>query len=193
MKPDIIVGGFPCQDLSLAGKRAGLKGARSGLFHEFIRIVRKLQPALAVIENVPGLVSSNSGRDFLIVLDSLVQCGALDISSRTLDSRYFNLAQRRARVFLVADFRKERAGEILFERPCGCGNSPKVKRARAQPAADAQGKPRSYGASDYKTGAYKEVSQGALTTGTDKARGSPLIDTHTATGMPRSERERGSL
>ena len=129
-RADIVCGGFPCQDLSVAGKRAGLAGERSGLFHEFIRIVRKLQPALVVIENVPGLISSHAGHDFRVVLDSLAKCGALDICWRTLDSRYFNLAQRRERVFLVADFRGQRAAEILFESACGCRNSPQGQEAR---------------------------------------------------------------
>src|SRR5712692_3880017 len=65
---DVICFGSPCQDLSVAGKRAGLGGERSGLFYEAMRIVRELSPALVVFENVPGLLSSNGGRDFLAVL-----------------------------------------------------------------------------------------------------------------------------
>lgn len=112
---DIISFGSPCQDLSVAGKRNGLKGERSGLFHEAIRIISELKPTFAVWENVPGVFSSNAGRDFATVLTSFRECGARDIAWRTLDARYFGVAQRRRRVFLVADFTGERAAEILFE------------------------------------------------------------------------------
>lgn len=119
---DVICAGFPCQDLSVAGKRAGLKGERSGLFYELIRVVRQLQPYFVVIENVPALLSSNDGRDFAIVLSELEQCGAIDICWRVLDSQYFGVPQRRRRVFVVADFAGCRAGEILFEPACVCRN-----------------------------------------------------------------------
>ena len=59
---DVLCGGFPCQDLSVAGRRAGLAGERSGLFHEFMRVVDEVAPRWVVIENVPGLLSSNDGR-----------------------------------------------------------------------------------------------------------------------------------
>lgn len=131
---DVICFGFPCQDLSVAGKREGLKGGRSGLYFEAMRIVRELQPAVIVAENVPGLLSSNGGRDFGAVLNEMVQCGARDVGWRILDARYFGVAQRRRRVFLVADFRAQRAGEILFERPCGCGNPPPGREAGAAAA-----------------------------------------------------------
>ena len=65
---DVVCGGFPCQDLSVAGKRKGLAGERSGLFHDAMRIVRHLRPQLLVLENVPGLLSSNRGLDFATVL-----------------------------------------------------------------------------------------------------------------------------
>lgn len=112
---DVITFGSPCQDLSLAGKRKGLAGERSGLFFEAIRIISELQPALAVWENVPGALSSHAGRDFASVLLAFRECGARDLAWRVLDSRYFGVAQRRRRVFVVADFAGERAGEILFE------------------------------------------------------------------------------
>lgn len=68
---DVLCGGFPCQDLSVAGDRAGLAGERSGLYFEFQRIIMELRPTYVVIENVPGLFSSNDGRDFAIVLGGL--------------------------------------------------------------------------------------------------------------------------
>jgi DNA (cytosine-5)-methyltransferase 1 len=119
---DVISFGSPCQDFSVAGKRAGIGGERSGLIHEALRIVRELSPALAVFENVPGLLSSHSGRDFAAVLCAFRECGARDIAWRILDAQHFGVPQRRRRVFLVADFGGERAGPVLFESPCGCGH-----------------------------------------------------------------------
>ncbi len=115
VRPDWIVGGFPCQDLSVAGKRAGLAGKRSGLFHEFMRIVSELAPAGVLIENVPGLLSSNGGRDMRVVVDCLAKLG-YGWSYRTLDAQYFGVAQRRRRVFIVGHLGGvRRAAEILFE------------------------------------------------------------------------------
>ena len=112
---DAIVFGSPCQDLSVAGLRAGFEGERSGLFHEAIRIIRELRPTWAVWENVPGALASVRGRDFGAALDALADSGALDICWRVLDGQFWGVAQRRRRVFVVADFRGERAGEVLFE------------------------------------------------------------------------------
>jgi site-specific DNA-cytosine methylase len=119
---DVISFGSPCQDFSVAGKRAGIGGERSGLIHEALRIVRELSPTLAVWENVPGVLSSDSGRGFLTILRAFRECGARDIAWRILDAQHFGVPQRRRRVFLVADFGGERAGPVLFESPCGCGH-----------------------------------------------------------------------
>jgi DNA (cytosine-5)-methyltransferase 1 len=132
---DIVSFGSPCQDLSVAGRRAGLEGSRSGLFFEAIRIVRELNPAFAVWENVPGAFSSNAGRDFAAVLGAFRDIGARDIAWRTLDAQYFGVAQRRRRIFLVADFRGERAAEVLFERTRLCGNPAQGREAGARVAA----------------------------------------------------------
>ena len=106
---DVICGGFPCQDLSVAGKRRGFEGERSVLAFEFLRIVREMReathgraPAFVVLENVPGLFSSAGGRDFGALLDALGELGPMDVAWRVLDSRYFGVAQRRRRVFIVA-------------------------------------------------------------------------------------------
>ena len=96
----IIVGGFPCQDLSVAGKRAGLAGSRSGLFWEICRILDETKAKWFVLENVPGLLSSNDGRDMGTVLGALVERG-YGVSYRILDAQYFGVAQRRRRVFIV--------------------------------------------------------------------------------------------
>jgi DNA (cytosine-5)-methyltransferase 1 len=113
---DVVVGGFPCQDLSVAGERKGLEGERSGLFYEFIRIVRDMpkRPSFVVVENVPGMLTSNNGKDFGIVLSEMVkQCSPKSIAWRTLDSRFFGVPHRRERVFVVADLAEERASKIL--------------------------------------------------------------------------------
>lgn len=97
---DIICGGFPCQDLSVAGKRTGLAGARSGLFYEMTRITDELRPAFLIWENVPGLLSSRCGRDFLSVLMELERIGYSGCWT-TLDAQWFGVAQRRQRIFGV--------------------------------------------------------------------------------------------
>ncbi len=97
---DLVAGGFPCQDVSVAGKRAGLAGRRSSLFAEFARIADALRPRWLLIENVPGLLTSHGGRDFGVVLGTLADLG-YGVAWRVLDSRYFGVAQRRRRVFIV--------------------------------------------------------------------------------------------
>lgn len=132
---DIITFGSPCQDLSVAGRRQGLDGDRSGLFFEAVRIVRELRPAWALWENVPGALSSNGGRDFGAALDALADAGALDLCWRVLDAQWFGLAQRRRRLFLVASFRDgASAAEILFERE-GDGRDSAPRRAAGEGAA----------------------------------------------------------
>jgi DNA (cytosine-5)-methyltransferase 1 len=122
---DVLVGGFPCQDLSVAGRRAGLAGARSGLFYEFARIIEETQPTWVVIENVPGLLSSRGGRDMGAVLGTLSELG-YGWAYRVLDSQYFGVPQRRRRVFIVGHIggRSDRCAEILFEPESVCGNPP---------------------------------------------------------------------
>ena len=101
----IIVGGFPCQDVSVAGKRAGLSDSngnatRSGLFWQVVRLLEETKAQHFILENVPGLLSSNEGRDFGIVLDALVELG-YGVSWRILDAQYFGVPQRRRRIFIV--------------------------------------------------------------------------------------------
>jgi len=111
---DLIAGGFPCQDVSVAGRRAGLAGERSGLWWQFRRIVREFKPRWVVVENVPGLLSSNAGRDFATIVRGLVRCG-YGVAWRILDAQYFGVAQRRRRVFIVASLGSGSAAEVLFE------------------------------------------------------------------------------
>jgi DNA (cytosine-5)-methyltransferase 1 len=120
---DVITAGVPCQDVSVAGKRRGLAGERTGLFYQFARILRELRPAWFVFENVPGLLSSNRGRDLAEVQRVLmVECG-YGISRRVLDSQFFGVAQRRRRLFIVGSFGKPCPGEILFEPESRTGDS----------------------------------------------------------------------
>ena len=143
---DCITFGSPCQDLSMAGKRAGLAGERSGLFMEAVRIIKEMRirsggicPTFAIWENVPGAFSSNGGEDFRTVLEELARIAEADayiprpekgkwpkagyiagdhfsIAWRTFDAQYWGVPQRRRRIALVVDFGGQRATEILFER-----------------------------------------------------------------------------
>ena len=96
----IIVGGFPCQDLSVAGKRRGLAGERSGLFFEVVRLLEETKAKWFILENVPGLLSSNNGRDLGIVIGALAELG-YGVAYRILDAQYFGVPQRRRRIFIV--------------------------------------------------------------------------------------------
>lgn len=121
---DIWTAGFPCQDLSLArmGPRSGLRGSQSGLFHEFMRLVRGGMPRGIILENVHGLLTSHGGRDFAIVLQALDELG-YGVAWRVLNSKDFGVPQQRRRVFVVAMHRDAgSAGEVLFEPKCGGWN-----------------------------------------------------------------------
>jgi DNA (cytosine-5)-methyltransferase 1 len=98
---DLICGGFPCQDVSLAGKRAGLEGKRSTLWSEFSRIICELEPRWVVIENVFGLFSSDNGRFFGNILGDLAESG-YDAEWEVLPASAFGAPHRRERVFIVA-------------------------------------------------------------------------------------------
>ena len=108
---DVITFGSPCQDLSVAGRRRGLEGERSGLFFEALRIIEEMRngtngnvPRVAVWENVAGALFSNRGADFGRVLDEMAELGALVIDWAVLDAQWFGVPQRRRRVFVIAVF-----------------------------------------------------------------------------------------
>ena len=127
---DLLCGGFPCQDLSVAGNRRGLDGDRSGLWSEFYRIIETNRPPWIVVENVPGLLSSNGGRDFGIILGALAQCG-YGVAWRVLDSRYFGVPQRRRRVFIVGSLGKRTgAAKVLLEPEGMRGDSAAGEKSR---------------------------------------------------------------
>lgn len=124
----IVTGGFPCQDLSVAGRRAGLGGERSGLWWELRRILAVLRPRWVVIENVPGLLSSNRGRDMGAILAALGDLG-YGWSYRVLDAQWFGLAQRRKRVFIVGCFGDGTAAAKVLLEPEGGGGTTAAGRA----------------------------------------------------------------
>lgn len=109
---DLLVGGFPCQDVSIMGKRAGLAGERTGLFYELTRIINDKKPKYFVFENVKGLLSSNKGKDFKQVLQALKGLG-YEVQWRIFDSQYFKSPQHRERVILVGFLREECPAEVL--------------------------------------------------------------------------------
>ena len=113
---DVVSGGFPCQDLSTSrnGRRRGLAGSRSGLFHEAARVIGELVPEWFVLENVKGLFSANEGKDFDLVVGTLSELGYC-VAWRTLDSQYFGVPQHRSRVFIVGSLGHAGTVRVLFE------------------------------------------------------------------------------
>jgi DNA (cytosine-5)-methyltransferase 1 len=112
---DLLVGGTPCQDFSIAGLRAGITADRGNLTLEFVRLAQRLQPEWLVWENVPGVLSSDGGRALGAFLGALAQIG-YGFAYRILDAQYFGVAQRRRRVFVVANLTDwRRAAAVLFE------------------------------------------------------------------------------
>ena len=163
---DIITFGSPCQDMSVAGKRAGLEGSRSNLFYEAVRIIKEMRkatggeyPKWACWENVPGAFSSSGGEDFRCVLESL--CGVIDesvsipkpkkwanageilgdgysLAWRVLDAQFWGVPQRRKRIYLVADFTGGCAGKVLFESEGLSGYTPQGFRSWQRAAGTAE-------------------------------------------------------
>ena len=139
---DFITYGFPCQDLSVAGKREGLDGKRSGLFYEATRLIRELRSRgcglrFAVAENVGGLFSADDGLALARCIRELLDCGACETGWRLLDSQYFGVAQRRKRVFIVSDFGGESVDEILAITESLPGHPAPSRKAGKGTAGDA--------------------------------------------------------
>lgn len=146
---DLLAGGFPCQDLSVAGNRKGLAGNRSGLFFEFARIADAFRPEWILLENVPGLFSSNGGRDFGVVLGTLADLG-YGLGWRTLDSRYFGVPQRRRRVFILGNLLGGSAGAERCAEVLSLGQSCERHSQKGREAG--QGTPAGFGASPVEPG-----------------------------------------
>lgn len=129
-KTDVLAGGFPCQDLSVAGKRKGLAGKRSGLWNEFARLIGEVEPEWVLVENVPGLLSSGKGRDMGILLGKMAQLGYW-WAYRVLDAQFFGVAQRRRRVFIVGHIAEPSYPlQVLFEPESCQRDSPPCREKR---------------------------------------------------------------
>ncbi len=128
---DLICGGFPCQDVSVAGRREGLAGEQSGLWFEFRRIIAELGPQWVVIENVPGLLSSTGGRDMGAIVGGLGELGYW-WAYRVLDAQFWGVPQRRRRVFIVASLTKGCPQEVLFERQSSPWDTPPSRETGAE-------------------------------------------------------------
>jgi DNA (cytosine-5)-methyltransferase 1 len=117
---DVLTAGFPCQDISVAGCREnnrdtrGLRGERSGLFWEVIRILKETQPRWVVLENVVNLLAVNDSHDFETVIRALADCGYVGFW-RVLNAQYFGVPQQRRRIFLVAGYRCMPPFELLAD------------------------------------------------------------------------------
>lgn len=111
---DLLVGGSPCQDLSIAGKRVGLEGSRSGLFVEYVRALQEKKPRYFLWENVKGALSSNGGRDFAVILHALAEAGYV-LWWQVLNAKDFNVPQSRERIFVFGS-RDGSLPEVFFER-----------------------------------------------------------------------------
>ena len=138
---DLLVGGTPCQSFSVAGLRGGLDDDRGNLALEFLRLADRTRPRWLVWENVPGVLSSNGGRDFGSILGGMVELG-YGIAYRVLDAQYFGVAQRRRRVFVVGYLGDWRcAAAVLFERHSLQGHSPPRREKGQKPAGSLTGSP----------------------------------------------------
>ena len=183
---NLLVGGTPCQSFSIAGLRKGLDDDRGNLALKFCRILAEKQPRWFVWENVPGVLSSNKGRDFASILSAFSECG-YGFAYRILDAQYFRVAQRRRRVFVIGylgDWRP--AAAVLFERESLSGNSPPRRKAGEKIApCVTQGPPFS------RTG-NQRVEAEALVIGKNHWAGGPhpsLSQSHNVGGIGQSNQE----
>jgi DNA (cytosine-5)-methyltransferase 1 len=177
---DLLVGGTPCQSFSVAGLRKGLDDPRGNLMLTYLAIAERYQPRWLVWENVPGVLSSNRGRDFGTFLGALGQIG-YGFAYRVLDAQYFGVAQRRRRVFVVGylgDWR--RAAAVLFERESLSGHPAPSRETREEVAG-------------YTSSSFEKYSEGV---GTVRAAGGDLgggSETLLAFGAQNSARQGDSV
>ena len=165
---NLLVGGTPCQSFSVAGLRKGLADPRGNLMLTYGAIARRYRPEWLVWENVPGVLSSNGGRDFGIFLGMLAELG-YGFAYRVLDAQYFGVAQRRRRVFVVANARSwQRAAAVLFESHSLQGHPAPSREAKKDVAGTFTARANSGGWSqdvDLAASGYMQVAQ-CLTAGT---------------------------
>lgn len=146
---DCVVGGFPCQDVSVAGRRVGLAGKRSGLFFDALAFSAHVKAKTLILENVPGLLSSNQGRDFGVILTELADAGYSNIEWRVLDSQFFGVPQRRRRVFIIASAGTESFRSVFAERSDSTGNNSSSKKSKQGITGAASESIRVYGQAGY--------------------------------------------
>ena len=165
---DIITFGSPCTDLSIAGKREGLEGKQSGLFHQAIRVIKEMRhktngkyPEYIVFENVPGAFSSNRGEDYRVVLEEVCQIcdpqisipgfkgwmqdgcimgDGFSVAWRVFEADAWGVPQRRKRIYLVGHLTGDRAGKVLFESEGVSGYSAEGFRAWQRTACYTEGR-----------------------------------------------------
>ena len=123
-KHDLLVGGFPCQSFSIAGKRRGFEDTRGTMFFEVARILKYHQPRLFILENVKGLLSHDSGRTFKVIISTLVELG-YDLQWQVLNSKNFGVPQNRERVLLVGHLRGTPRPQVF---PLAQGTEPAAQR-----------------------------------------------------------------
>ena len=111
----VLIGGSPCQDLSMAGKREGLTGLRSRLFFSYVALLKVKQPDYFIFENVKGLLSSNKGRDFAEVINQFSEAG-YDIWWEVLDAADFGIPQHRERIFIFGTLRGSGFRQVFLKR-----------------------------------------------------------------------------
>jgi DNA (cytosine-5)-methyltransferase 1 len=131
---DILVGGTPCQSFSVNGFRKGLRDPRGALALAYCRIAQEKRPRWVVWENVPGVLSSNNGRDFGAFLGALGECG-YRLAYRVLDARYYGVPQGRRRVFVVGHRGDHRAQHVLFDSEGGPWDAPPRQKVEPNPVA----------------------------------------------------------
>lgn len=124
---DILVGGFPCQAFSIAGKRGGFNDIRGTIFFDFARILKAKKPKFALFENVKGLLNHDGGKTYETMLRTLDEIG-YDAQWGILNTRFHGLPQNRERVYIVANLRERSSTKILFER--GDGITDKMERTQ---------------------------------------------------------------
>ena len=170
---DLLVGGTPCQSFSVAGLRGGLDDDRGNLALEFFRLAQRTRPRWLVWENVPGVLSSNGGRDFGSILGAMVECG-YGFAYRVLDAQYFGVAQRRRRVFVIGCLGDSAsAAAVLFE--CHSLSGCSSPRRPTQEEADRKAAVSTFVGG--KIGKHKPDLAGPLTAGMHKgARGTEAVE-----------------
>jgi DNA (cytosine-5)-methyltransferase 1 len=178
---DLLCGGTPCQSFSVAGLRGGMADERGNLALEYLRLADRLRPRWLVWENVPGVLSSNGGRDFGAFLGGLGELG-YGFAYRSLDAQHFGLAQRRLRVFVVGylgDWRP--AAAVLFE-PASLRGHPAPRREAGERVARpiAAGSPRGSGYRNDADTADSLIAQAFDILGTPATTGARATDLHTA-------------